>query len=74
MDKSETVIEKTKLYKYMIDNVLPVKIDKCRLYGSYAKGTQNRHSDIDIAMEISHIDDDLYWTVLPCPGRLRRKR
>ena len=70
MDKNATVIEKAKQYKDMVDRALPVKIEKCWLYGSYAKGTQNRHSDIDIAIEVSHIDDDLYWTVLPLLWKL----
>ncbi|MDR2233483.1 MAG: nucleotidyltransferase domain-containing protein [Tannerella sp.] len=65
MDKNTTVIEKAKQYKEMVGRVLPVKIDSCWLYGSYAKGTQKPHSDIDIAIEVNHIDDDLYWTVLP---------
>jgi len=55
MDKTTTVIEKAKQYKDMVDRALPVKIDTCWLYGSYAKGTQNRHSDIDIAIEVNHI-------------------
>jgi len=70
MDNNTTVIEKAKQYKDMVDSALPVKIDKCWLYGSYAKGTQNRHSDIDIAIEVNHIDDDLYWTVLPMLWKL----
>ena len=70
MDKNTTVIEIAKQYKDMIDSDLPVKIDKCWLYGSYAKGTQNRDSDIDIAIEVNHIDDDLYWTVLPMLWKL----
>ena len=70
MDKRTTVIDKAKEYKKLADNILPVKVDQFWLYGSFAKGTYNEFSDIDIAMVVSHIDDDVYWNNLPLLWKL----
>jgi len=65
MDKKADIINKAKQYKEMANNVLPFYVDQYWLYGSYAKGKPNEHSDIDIAMVVNHIDDETYWKNLP---------
>ena len=70
MDKRTHIIDKAKQYKDMVNSILPIKIDKCWLYGSYAKGTSSKHSDIDIAVEVKHIEDDVYWEILPLLWKL----
>ena len=40
------------------------KIDSAYLYGSFAKGTYNKWSDIDIAIVSSDFPDDLFETKL----------
>ena len=37
-----------------------ISIDNAYLYGSFAKGTSNKWSDIDIAIVSSDFSDDLY--------------
>ena len=46
MDEREFIIQKVKAYKQLVDTSFPVAIDGCWLYGSYAKGTQKKYSDI----------------------------
>ena len=58
MDEREFIIQKVKAYKQLVDTSFPVMIDKCWLYGSYAKGTQKKHSDIDVAFVVEHLDDN----------------
>jgi len=70
MDKRTFVIDKAKEYKDLVNRTLPVSIDQYWLYGSYANGNQREHSDIDIAMIVSHIDDDAYWESLPLLWKL----
>jgi len=73
MDERATIIDIAREYKELVNNTLPIKIDKCWLYGSFAKGTPSKHSDIDIAMEIENIEDDLYWAILPLLWKLSYK-
>ena len=70
MDKRTDIIDKAKEYKALVNSILPVQIDQCWLYGSHAKGTPRKHSDIDIAMVVNHIDDDVYWANLPLLWKL----
>jgi predicted nucleotidyltransferase len=55
MDK-KTVIERVKRYSDLVRKNFPVK--KVILYGSYARGTQKTHSDIDVAVVLDHVEDD----------------
>jgi uncharacterized protein len=55
MDK-ETVIEIVKEYSEEIRSFLPVK--KVILFGSFARGDQKEHSDIDIAVVVEKIKGD----------------
>ncbi len=55
MDK-KAVIEIAKKYSEEIRNFLPVK--KVVLFGSFARGDQKEHSDIDIAVIVDKIIGD----------------
>ena len=55
MDK-ETVIERVKQYSDLVRQSFRVK--KIILYGSYAKGSAKKDSDIDVAVVLSSIDED----------------
>jgi len=70
MDKRAAIIDKAREYKKLVNSVLPIFIDQYWLYGSYAKGKSNEHSDIDIAMVVNHIDDETYWKSLPLLWKL----
>jgi predicted nucleotidyltransferase len=63
-------MNKVKEYKMLVSSALQLNIDQYWLYGSYAKGTSNKHSDIDVAMVVNHIDDDIYWAILPLLWKL----
>ena len=71
--RTNTVIDKAKEYKVLVNNTLPISIDQFWLYGSYAKGVQNEHSDIDIAIIVNQIDDNVYWNNLPVLWKLTYK-
>jgi len=58
MDEREFIIQKVKTYKQLVETSFPVMIDRCWLYGSHAKGTPNKYSDIDVAFEVEHLDDN----------------
>ena len=58
MDKREVIIDKVKNYQNLVNNSFPIKIDQYWLFGSYAKGTPRKHSDIDVALVVEHLDDD----------------
>ena len=57
MDKRETVIEKVRTYRNLVQKSFPITFDRCYLFGSYAKGTPHEHSDIDVALVVNHLDD-----------------
>jgi predicted nucleotidyltransferase len=58
MDKREVIIGKVKAYKDLVKTSFPVKIEQFFLFGSYAKGTPHKDSDIDVALVVEHLDDD----------------
>jgi len=70
MDERAIIVDKVRKYKSLISSTLPFCLDQCWLYGSYAKGTQDEHSDIDIALIVNHIDDEVYWNNLPLLWKL----
>ena len=50
-----------KIVKYFLDEVQKkYNIDRAYLYGSYAKGTSNKWSDIDVAIISTDFSDDLF--------------
>lgn len=55
MDKRE-IAKIASLYVAAVKEVLPLK--QAILYGSYARGTANENSDIDIAVVVEKIEED----------------
>ncbi len=60
MGKNEA-IELLKLYKSVLRK--HIDFEKIYLYGSFAKGTNKKDSDIDTAVIVNKIDDD-YFNIL----------
>lgn len=56
MDKTE-VIDLVKKYAEVVKNNFPVSM--IVLYGSYVKGNIHKYSDIDVAVVVDSIDDDI---------------
>jgi predicted nucleotidyltransferase len=65
MDKREDIIDKVRVYKDLVKSSFPMKVEKVWLFGSYAKGTQREHSDIDVAFVVGHFDGDFFKTIPP---------
>ena len=55
-----TVIELARKFKNKIQHLLPFKM--LILYGSYAKGTANENSDIDLAVIVDNIEENYIET------------
>jgi len=71
MDKRELIIEKVRDYKTLVKKSdFPMQIEAVYLFGSFAKGTANKDSDIDVALVVNHFDGD-YFEVIPPIWRLR---
>jgi len=74
MDEREFIIQKIKDYKQLVYTLFPVSIDSCWLYGSYAKGTQKKHSDIDVAFVVDRLDDSYdFFRTEPLLWKLTRQ-
>jgi len=74
MDERENIIDKVKLYKKLVAEYFPVPIEQFWLFGSYAKNNANKDSDIDIALVVSHLNND--YSVLktePILWKLKRQ-
>ena len=72
MDKAEDVINKAKKYSELVKaSNLPIQIDKTYLFGSFAKGTPHKDSDIDIAFVVSNWNGGYFDTIVPI-WKLRR--
>jgi predicted nucleotidyltransferase len=65
MDERTAIITKVSEYKRAISQTFPLPIEKVYLFGSYAKGTQREHSDIDVAVVVEHFDGDFFQVVSP---------
>jgi len=71
MDKRRDIIEKVKDYHTLVKKSdFPMPIEAVYLFGSYAKGTANKDSDIDVALVVNHFDGD-FFDVIPSIWRLR---
>ena len=69
MDKTENVISIAKKYSELVKaSNLPIQIDKVYLFGSFAKGTPNKNSDIDIAFVVSNWEGGYFDTIVPIWG------
>jgi len=72
MDKTEDIISTARKYAELVkESNLPIQIDKTYLFGSFAKGTQHKDSDIDIAFVVSNWEGGYFDTIVPI-WRLRR--
>ncbi len=69
MDKREA-ISKVKAYKQLLNDYF--ELEKVYLFGSYAKDTFGKNSDIDVAIVVNHIEGD-YFSVNPLLWKLRRQ-
>ena len=69
MDKSEA-IEKVRRFADLVNLELPLKA--VILFGSYAKGTERKDSDIDVAIVVKSTDMK-FSEYAPMIWRLRRK-
>jgi len=71
MDKRNDIIEKVNQYQTLVkQSDFPMPIDAVYLFGSHAKGTANKDSDIDVALVVNHFEGD-YFDVIPPIWRLR---
>ena len=71
MDKRNDIIEKVNQYQALVkQSSFPMPIDAVYLFGSHAKGTANKDSDIDVALVVNHFEGD-YFDVIPPIWRLR---
>ncbi|MFO7753996.1 MAG: nucleotidyltransferase domain-containing protein [Desulfobacteraceae bacterium] len=68
MDKEEA-IRKLKVYKKLLSKHL--RFDELILFGSYAGGTQNDESDIDVAIVLEETNGDFFST-RPIPWKVSR--
>jgi len=69
MDKKQ-VIEKLVRYKSLLSNYFD--LDRIILFGSYANETNNKNSDIDVAIIVKNLDSDFFKDT-PLVWKLRRK-
>jgi predicted nucleotidyltransferase len=69
MDKREDIIPIAKKYVDLVKaSNLPMQIDKAYLFGSFAKGTPHKDSDIDIAFVVSNWKGGYFDTIVPVWG------
>ena len=62
IEKREDIIEKVKDYQTLVkQNDFPMPI----VFGSYAKGTANKDSDIDVALVVNHFYGDFFDVIPP---------
>ncbi|GHT42150.1 hypothetical protein AGMMS49965_13110 [Bacteroidia bacterium] len=74
MDEKNTIIEKVKAYKALVRQSFPLEIDQFWLFGSYAKGTSHKDSDIDVALVVEHLDEDYdFFKTEPILWKLKHK-
>jgi predicted nucleotidyltransferase len=74
MDNKEIIIEKVRIYKELVKNHFPLKIDKVYLFGSYAKGIPHKDSDIDVALVVQHLDENYsLWDTEPLLWKIGRQ-
>ena len=73
MDKREDIIKKVNDYQIIVrQSDFPLPIEAVYLFGSYAKGTANKDSDIDVALVVNSFEGD-YFDVIPPIHRLIEK-
>ena len=66
MDKTEDIISTARKYAGLVKSSnLPISIDKAYLFGSFAKGTPHKDSDIDVAFVVSNWEGGYFETIVP---------
>ena len=74
MDKRETIINRVKTYKELVNSSFPIKIDQFWLFGSHAKGSPNKDSDIDVALVVERLNEDYdFFETEPLLWKLTRQ-
>ena len=69
MDKREAV-NKVKEYSILLRKYM--QLERVYLFGSYAKNTNRKDSDIDVAIVVKKIEGD-FFTIQPLLWKLRRQ-
>ena len=69
MDQKQA-IDKVRIYKSLLKEYFD--IDKVYLFGSYAKKSNRKSSDIDVAIVVNNLTGD-YFTTTPLIWKLRRQ-
>jgi predicted nucleotidyltransferase len=72
MDKIAAIVDKVKAYKALVLQNSPMRVERVYLFGSYAKGTPHKDSDIDVAFVVKHFTGN-YFEVIPPIWALRRQ-
>ena len=73
MDKTEDIIKIAKEYAdFVKKSDLPLQIDRAYLFGSFAKGTPHKDSDIDVAFVVSNWTGGYFDTVVPISSMCRK--
>ena len=69
-EERNDIINKVNQYQTLVrQSSFPMPIDAVYLFGSHAKGTANKDSDIDVALVVNHFEGD-YFDVIPPIWRL----
>jgi predicted nucleotidyltransferase len=58
MDNRETIISKVRIYKKLVENSFPIKVNQVYLFGSFAKDNQYKDRDIDVALIADNLDNN----------------
>jgi predicted nucleotidyltransferase len=72
MDEREDIISKVRTYRDLVLKDFPMKVEKVYLFGSYAKGTPHKDSDIDVAFVVKRFKGD-FFQVIPPIWKLKRQ-
>jgi predicted nucleotidyltransferase len=72
MDEREDIISKVRTYRDLVLKDFPMKVEKVYLFGSYAKGTFHKDSDIDVAFVVNRFEGD-FFKVIPPIWKLKRQ-
>jgi predicted nucleotidyltransferase len=66
MDKREDIIAKVKRYKLLVaESNLLSNVEQVLLFGSFAKGTSHKDSDIDVAFVVDHFEGNFFELIPP---------
>ena len=71
-DENRDIVDKVKAYKQVIQDWFPMPIEDMYLYGSYAKGSACKDSDIDVAIVVQHFEGN-YFDIVPMLWRFTHK-